>query len=72
MKTTNTKNTGKPERQEATLDSRYGEIGIPAVAAAVQYKGEAAKPASEPTSVLAVRQPSPAVTDERFAPDLAA
>lgn len=27
-------------RKVASLDSRYGEIGIPAVAAAVQYTGE--------------------------------
>lgn len=30
------------------LDRRYGEIGIPAVAAAVRYQGEAKNPAYAP------------------------
>ena len=30
-------------RSEADLDSRYGAIGIPAVAAALQFKGEVKK-----------------------------
>lgn len=30
----------KRNREEANLDGRYGKIGIPAVAAALAYKGE--------------------------------
>jgi len=35
-------------RTEPNLDSRYGEIGISAVAAAVQYKSEVKNPAYAP------------------------
>ena len=40
-------------RDEASLDSRYGEIGISAVAAALQFRSEAKNPAYAP----AVHQP---------------
>jgi hypothetical protein len=33
-------NNQDPRRQSANLDSRYGKIGISAVAAAVRYQGE--------------------------------
>jgi len=35
-------------RKESNLDSRYGEIGIPAVAAALRYQSELRNPAQEP------------------------
>ena len=48
------KNTGQPsqnnQRDEPNLDSRYGEIGISAVAAAVQYKSKAKSPADAPVA----------------------
>ena len=40
-------------RDESSLDSRYGEIGIPAVAAALRYRSEVKNPAYAP----AVHQP---------------
>jgi hypothetical protein len=40
-------------RDEPNLDSRYGEIGIPAVAAALRYCSEVKNPAYAP----AVHQP---------------
>jgi hypothetical protein len=46
-------------RRDAGLEVRYGEIGIPAVAAAMRYQSEPKKP--EPR----------AVDDERFAPEAA-
>jgi hypothetical protein len=46
-------------RPDADLDSRYGAIGIPAVAAALQFKSEVKNPAYAP----AVPQPH----DERLA-----
>ena len=36
------------EREESSLDGRYGKIGIPAVAAAVRYQSEAKNPAYAP------------------------
>jgi hypothetical protein len=45
------------------LDSRYGEIGIPAVAAAVQFKSETKAPADAATRT----QP-----DERWLEEIAA
>jgi len=36
------------QREEASLDGRYGKIGIPAVAAAVRYQSEAKNPAYAP------------------------
>jgi hypothetical protein len=48
------KNTSPSKRQtpqhEPDLDSRYGEIGISAVAAALQEKREAKNPAYAPVS----------------------
>jgi hypothetical protein len=35
-------------RKETNLDSRYGEIGIPAVAAALRYQSEAKNPVGAP------------------------
>jgi hypothetical protein len=35
-------------RNEPTLDSRYGEIGISAVAAALQFRSEVKNPAYAP------------------------
>ena len=35
-------------RDESSLDSRYGEIGISAVAAALQYQSEVKNPAYAP------------------------
>ncbi len=35
-------------RKESSLDSRYGEIGIPAVAAALRYQSEVKNPAYAP------------------------
>jgi hypothetical protein len=40
-------------RDQSSLDSRYGEIGISAVAAALQYQSEVKNPAYAP----AVHQP---------------
>src|SRR5262249_58379094 len=37
-----------PCRNESSLDSRYGEIGISAVAAALQYQSEVKNPAYAP------------------------
>lgn len=37
---------------EPNLDSRYGEIGISAVAAALPYRSEAKKPAGAPSDQL--------------------
>lgn len=61
MKSTNTENIQRPRHTEANLHSRYGEIGIPAVAAAVQYKTDAKGLA-----------PAPAAADERVSTNLAA
>jgi hypothetical protein len=48
------KNTAKsnenPGRKEPKLDSRYGEIGISAVVAALQYRSEVKNPASAPAA----------------------
>ena len=37
-------------RNEPNLDSRYGKIGISAVAAALQYQGEIKNPADAPVA----------------------
>jgi hypothetical protein len=37
-------------RNEPTLDSRYGEIGISAVAAALRYQSEVKNPAYAPVA----------------------
>ena len=42
-----------PCRNESSFDSRYGEIGIPDVAAALPYRSEVKNPAYAP----AVHQP---------------
>lgn len=49
-----TNGTARPEGSKVKLDRRYGEIGISAVAAAVQCRGEKEEhSAREATSVLA-------------------
>jgi hypothetical protein len=49
-----TNGNARPERGKVKLDRRYGEIGISAVAAAVQCKGEQQEhSAREKTLVLA-------------------
>ena len=49
-----TNGTARSERSKVKLDRRYGEIGISAVAAAVQCKGEKQEQsARESTLVLA-------------------
>jgi hypothetical protein len=48
MKSTNTENAQRSRTNDTSLDSRYGAIGIPAVAAAVQYQTEAKAPAPAP------------------------
>ena len=62
MKSTNTENGQRPRRTEASLHSRYGDIGIPAVAAAMQYKTDTKTPADAPA----------VPADSRFAADIAA
>ena len=61
MKSTTTLIAQRPRGSD--LDSRYGEIGIPAVAAAVQYKSETKTPADVTTRT----QP-----DERWLEEIAA
>jgi hypothetical protein len=46
-------------RSEPNLDSRYGEIGISAVAAALRYQSEAKNPAYAPVAA----QPEKWLTD---------
>ena len=49
-----TTGNARAERTKVKLDRRYGEIGISAVAAAVQCRGEKQEEsAREPTQVLA-------------------
>jgi hypothetical protein len=49
-----TSSNARPERSKVKLDRRYGEIGISAVAAAVQCKGEQQEHSTrEKTLVLA-------------------
>jgi hypothetical protein len=43
-------------RAEPDLDSRYGEIGISAVAAALRYQGEVRNPADAPAPQTPDRQ----------------
>jgi len=50
MKSTNTENVQRPRRTEPSLHSRYGDIGIPAVAAAMQYKSDGKTVASAPAA----------------------
>jgi hypothetical protein len=49
-KKTTAKTKENPGRHVPNLDSRYGEIGISAVAAAVRYKGETKTSAPAPVS----------------------
>jgi hypothetical protein len=44
--------TARPERNKVKLDRRYGEIGISAVAAAVQCKGEKQEPSTRESTLL--------------------
>ena len=44
----NTAPSGKLRAQTTELDSRYGEIGISAVAAALHYQSDAKNPAYAP------------------------
>ncbi len=53
MKSSNAQTAQSTVRNDVSLDSRYGEIGISAVAAALQYKGDAKNPVHAP----AVAQP---------------
>ena len=53
IKNNATQSSENARRNESSLDSRYGEIGIPAVAAALQYRSEVKNPAYAP----AVHQP---------------
>ena len=43
--------TSENREQRTALDNRYGQIGIPAVAAAVRYQGVAKNPAYAPASL---------------------
>jgi hypothetical protein len=43
-----TATAAKAKRGDESLDGRYGKIGIPAVAAAVQYQSDAKNPAYAP------------------------
>jgi hypothetical protein len=49
-KKTAAKTNENTRRQETNLDSRYGQIGISAVAAAVRYKGGTKTSAPAPVS----------------------
>jgi hypothetical protein len=44
------------KREKLELERRYGSIGIPAVAAAARYSGEARNPAYAPAAATNVRQ----------------
>ena len=44
------KANSSPQSERADLDARYAEIGISAVAAAVQYKGDARNPKYAPVT----------------------
>jgi hypothetical protein len=46
--TTKTVPDSNPQRDDSNLDRRYGEIGIPAVAAAVRYQSDAKNPRYAP------------------------
>jgi hypothetical protein len=61
-KSKKTENVQASSRKAGSLDSRYGEIGISAVAAALQYSGDVKTAAPE----LASQQ------DDRWHADLAA
>jgi hypothetical protein len=57
---TNTRNVQGSSRKVPSLDSRYGEIGIPAVAAALQYTSDAK---------TAGTAPAPQQQDDRWTAD---
>lgn len=59
---THTRNVQGSSRNVPSLDSRYGEIGIPAVAAAVQYTGDA--------KTTAETAPAPQQQNDRWHADL--
>ncbi len=63
MKSTITQIAQDNRGHATSLDSRYGQIGIPAVAAALQYKTEAKNPAA----ALVVLPP-----EDRWFPEMAA
>lgn len=44
-------NAARPSTERTALDSRYGQIGISAVAAAVRYQGTAKNPAYAPVAI---------------------
>jgi hypothetical protein len=48
-KNTAAQSTDNARREDANLDSRYGQIGISAVAAALPYQSEVKNPAYAPT-----------------------
>jgi hypothetical protein len=57
MKSTKMAQSTQPARPKAQdLDVRYGQIGIPAVAAAMRYQGDAKTEAKTATHVSADRQ----------------
>lgn len=62
MKSTNAQAAQQRPRR-IDLDSRYGEIGISAVAAALQYKSGTKSPASPPAAASA---------DDKWTADIAA
>jgi hypothetical protein len=43
--------TAKPANERTSLDCRYGQIGISAVAAAARYQGAAKNPAYAPAAI---------------------
>jgi hypothetical protein len=59
----NTKNPQNAQPPRIDLDSHYGQIGISAVAAALQYKGETKAPANAPST---------AQLEEKWLADIAA
>jgi hypothetical protein len=63
MRSNNMENAQSSSRKAGSLDSRYGQIGIPAVAAALQYTGEVKN--------AGIDQAAPQ-QDERWYADLAA
>jgi len=50
MKKTKTTSAKMQPRSDADLDSRYGAIGIPAVAAALQFTRKTKNPATAPAA----------------------
>jgi len=50
IKNNATQSTENARRNESSLDSRYGQIGISAVAAALPYQSEVKNPAYAPAA----------------------